>query len=158
MIQLTDNFEFNSAPIDAKLAPVESYDALKEINNSYRFLGMTVVVTNSGTGETATYLPQTYVLSSSLSNRGWKLQSGFSVPTYAHLSTLAYNAITLGLEAFVVADETDGGKMNKYWVTAIDKSSKTVNWERKTYSTELMIDGDNIEEPEEIVNDNAEMK
>lgn len=154
MIQLTENFQFNGAPVDATLNPVASYDDLKSITSTNRFLGMTVVVTNSGT----TKMPQTYVLSTSTLNSGWKLQSGFSVPTYASLSTLVYNAITLGLEAIVVADETDGGKMNKYWVTAIDKSSKTVNWERKTYSTELMIDGDNIEEPEEIVNDNAEMK
>ena len=152
MIQLTDNLKFNKAPVDAALTPVASYNDLKSITSTNRFLGMTVVVTNSGT----TKMPQTYVLSNS--TLSWKLQSGFSVPTYASLSTLVYNAITLGLEAIVVADETDGGKMNKYWVTAIDTESKTVNWERKVYSTELMIDGDNIEEPEEIIDNNAEMK
>ena len=46
----------------------------------------------------------------------------------------------------VQADETNDGKVTKYWVTAIDGGD--VTWSRKQYGAQVTVDGEDLESEE----------
>lgn len=135
--------------LDAKMQPVESVNDLKDLARfplQDRYVGMTVVVLNNTydeDGYVVTSNPVEYWLVGDILNACWqkKVSDNITVPTYADLPVLNYflnngdpypNGVYVGMERIVLADETNEGKMSKYWVIGIDEEGN-VSWERKEY-------------------------
>ena len=60
--------------------------------------------------------------------------------------SLSSEAVALGFEMVVQQDESNDGKVTKYWVTAIDGSN--VTWSQKQYGggeAHVIVDGEDIE-------------
>lgn len=129
-------------PLDAKLTPAESYDDLKDaarIPVSQRYVGLTVTVLNTST----TKIPVEYWLVGGRSNASWKIKTGNIVDTKANLLAISPSACTVGLEMIVQADESNEGKLTKYWVTSVENGE--VTWEKKEYGANVTVTGEDQE-------------
>lgn len=138
-------YSTGTAPVDAKMTPAATFDELKvaaRIPVAQRYVGLTVTVLNSGT----TNIPTDYWLVGGVRNSNWKIKAGNLVDTKANLLLISPSACTIGLEMVVQADETNGGKVTKYWVTAIENG--TVTWEQKRYGAGVTVDGEDLESVE----------
>lgn len=123
---------------DSTLGPYADLTALNGITNLFQ--GLTVTVLAPVPMEC--WLPKGKLKSS------WRVKQFTSIPTYADLisySTTIFasmkNLVDKGTEAIVVADETNDGRVTKYWVTAKDNNGLT--WEKE--STGIPVDGDDLE-------------
>ena len=118
-------------PLDAKTTPAEFYEDITDaarIPVAQRYEGLTVtVLKNPGSGKT----PVEYWLVGGRTNACWKITTGNVIDTKANLLRLSPSACTIGLEMVVQADETNDGKVTKYWVTAIENG--VVTWTQKQY-------------------------
>ena len=128
-------------PLDEKQTPAEVFSDLNDTARlplANRYVGMTVLVLNPS--------PVEYWLVGGTKNKNWKVKAGNVVPTKADLNAISASACTLGLEMVVQADETNEGKVTKYWVTSITNDVPT--WEQKQYGgggAEVTITGEDIE-------------
>lgn len=69
-MNISEQFYYTGrGPLDSKMAPVENIDGLKSIPRSERFIGLTVVVLDDGSGNG----PREYWLKESLGS--WVLKS-----------------------------------------------------------------------------------
>lgn len=134
-------------PLDAKQTPVDSYSDLlltkRDLGGiplTKRYVGMTVTVLNSDT----TNIPTEYWLVGGRTNACWKIKTSNVIDTKAHLLALSASACTVGLEMVVQADETNGGKVTKYWVTKIENGAPV--WEKKIYGTGVTVEGEDLEQ------------
>lgn len=138
--------------IDAALEPVENYSGLTSIAIKSRYVGMEKVVLNKENGQT---YPMKFFLSGSTRNTGWKIKQIFPLKDYATLKniltlvpSISAKSYMVGLEATVIADETNDNRPTKYWITAIDTDSNTLTWERcngSGVSNGVTVDGDDQE-------------
>lgn len=132
-------------PLDAKLTPAGVYEdiasksGLTRIPLTHRYEGLTVTVLNNGH-------PVDFWLVGGRSNACWKVKTGNIVGTKQELLSLSSSACTIGLEMVVQEDETNDGKLTKYWVTEIDGGN--VTWEKKEYGANVTVDGEDIESNE----------
>ena len=132
-------------PLDAKLTPADSYEELQDLQRipvANRYAGMTVTVLNASSGG-----PVDYWLVGGRTNACWKIKAGNLIDTKAHLLAISPSACTLGLEMVVQADESNEGKVTKYWVTEINNG--VVTWSQKQYgggAAQVTVDGEDIEE------------
>lgn len=131
-------------PLDAKLTPADSYSELQDLTRipvAQRYVGLTVTVLNAGDGGT----PIDYWLVGGRTNASWKIKTGNIIDTKAHLLAISSSACTLGLEMVVQQDETNEGKVTKYWVTEIDGGN--VTWSQKQYggSANVTVEGEDLE-------------
>ena len=127
-------------PLDAKLTPAESYAELTDLSRipvAQRYVGLTVTVLNP--------TPIEYWLVGGRTNASWKIKAGNVIDTKAHLLAISSSACTVGLEMVVQADETNDGKVTKYWVTAIENGN--VTWEQKIYggTANVPVEGEDQE-------------
>ena len=136
-------------PLDAKSTPVETMEELAAIPMNYRYIGLTITVLNSvydDEDELVSQNPVEYWLIGGIQNRFWKIKHANLVPTKADLLSLSSEAVALGFEMVVQQDESNDGKVTKYWVTAIDGSN--VTWSQKQYGggeAHVIVDGEDIE-------------
>lgn len=133
-------------PLDAKSTPVETLQDLAAIPMNYRYIGLTVTVLNSvydEEDELVSQNPVDYWLVGGIQNRFWRVKKSNIVPTKGDLNAIASDACFLGLEMVVQEDETNDGKVTKYWVTGIDNG--TVTWSRKQYGGAVTVDGEDLE-------------
>ena len=133
-----------SGPLDAKLTPADSYSDLvakERIPLTQRYVGLTVTVLNKEEGGT----PVEYWLVGGKMNSSWKIKTGNIIDTKEHLLAISPSACTLGLEMVVQQDESNEGKVTKYWVTAIDGGN--VTWSQKQYGggANVTVDGEDLE-------------
>ena len=129
-------------PLDAKSTPVDTLEELAAIPMSYRYEGLTVTVLNTvydEDDEIVSQNPVEYWLVGGRTNAFWKIKKGNVVPDKATLLALSSGACSVGLEMVVQADETDGGKVTKYWVTAIENG--VVTWAKKEYGANVTVEG-----------------
>ncbi|MBP5725281.1 MAG: hypothetical protein J6X18_17110 [Bacteroidales bacterium] len=125
-------------PLDAKMTPADSYEELTDLSRipvAQRYVGLTVTVLNP--------TPVEYWLVGGRTNASWKIKAGNIVDTKANLLAISSSACTVGLEMVVQADETNEGKVTKYWVTAIDGAN--VTWDRKQYGAQVTVEGEDQE-------------
>lgn len=133
-----------TSPLDAKLTPADSYSDLvhaQRIPLAQRYVGLTVTVLNKGEGG----IPVEYWLVGGRTNSAWKIKAGNIIDTKEHLLAISPSACTLGLEMVVQQDESNDGKVTKYWVTAIDGGN--VTWSQKQYGggSNVTVDGEDLE-------------
>lgn len=129
-------------PLDAKSTPVDTLQELAAIPMNYRYEGLTITVLNTvydEDDEIVSQNPVEYWLIGGRTNAFWKVKNGNLVPDKATLLALSPSACTIGIEMVVQADETNNGKVTKYWVTNIQNN--TVTWEKKEYGANVTIDG-----------------
>lgn len=129
-------------PLDAKSTPVDTLQELAAIPMNYRYEGLTITVLNTvydEDDEIVSQNPVEYWLIGGRTNAFWKVKSSNLVPDKATLLALSPSACTIGTEMVVQADETNEGKVTKYWVTAIQDNR--VTWEKKEYGANVTIDG-----------------
>jgi hypothetical protein len=124
-------YSAKASPLDAKQTPADVYldiaSGMTRIPRAQRYVGLTVTVLNKDT----TNIPVDYWLVGGTTNANWKVKAGNIVGTKANLLAISPSACTVGLEMVVQADETNDGKVTKYWVTEINGAN--VTWERKVY-------------------------
>ena len=136
-----------AGPLDAKLTPADTYEEIASVSGlsriplTQRYVGMTVTVLNSG-------YPVEYWLVGGRTNACWKIKAGNIVDTKESLLAISPSACTVGLEMIVQADESNDGKLTKYWVTDVNENE--VTWERKQYGggAAVTVDGEDIESEE----------
>lgn len=133
-----------TSPLDAKLTPADSYSKLvdaQRIPLAHRYVGLTVTVLNKEEGG----IPVEYWLVGGRTNSSWKIKAGNIIDTKEHLLAISPSACTLGLEMVVQQDESNDGKVTKYWVTAIDGGN--VTWSQKQYGggANVTVDGEDLE-------------
>ena len=134
-------YSSGKAPLDAKTTPAASYEELKDaarIPIAERYVGLTVTVLSP--------TPVEYWLIGGTRNSNWKIKTGNLIDTKENLLAISPSACTLGLEMVVQADESNEGKVTKYWVTAIDGAN--VTWSRKQYGASVTVDGEDLESEE----------
>lgn len=141
-VVISDPFYYGGkGPLDAKQTPAEVYSDLNDTSRiplSERYVGLTVLVLNPS--------PTEYWLVGGTKNKNWKIKQGNVVPTKADLNAIAADACTLGLEMVVQADETNEGKVTKYWVTEFNGTTPV--WSQKQYgggSANVPVDGEDLE-------------
>lgn len=130
-------------PLDAALAPVESYDQLTAISEEYRYEGMTITIQNDNIG------PIEYFLY----NEAWKIKKLPVLRTFDEMSLLPtdYQQYLVGTEVVIRKDENNDNKLSKYWVSAISRTG--VTWERRDISSDkntITITGNDMEESEAV--------
>ena len=131
-------YSTSRGPLDAKQTPADSYAELTDLQRipvAQRYVGLTVTVLNP--------TPIEYWLVGGRTNASWKIKAGNIIDTKENLLAISPSACTVGLEMVVQADETNDGKVTKYWVTAIDGGD--VTWSRKQYSAQVTVDGEDLE-------------
>ena len=129
-------------PLDAKLTPADSYAELTDLTRipvAQRYVGLTVTVLNANSGGT----PVEYWLVGGRTNASWRIKAGNIIDTKANLLAISPAACTVGLEMIVQADESNGGKLTKYWVTAIENGE--VTWSQKQYGAQVTVEGEDQE-------------
>mgnify|MGYP003302784218 CR=1 FL=1 len=126
---IDERIEFLGGYVDNILGPYEDLNALKGLSSSQRFEGLTVMVKSP--------IPMEVWLVGGKNNSNWRIKSLIPVDTYADLEAATQTIVgvinkmlNIGTEATVIADETNEGKLTKYWVTNIDTTAKTVTWEK----------------------------
>ena len=130
-------YSTSKGPLDAKMTPAETYEDLKvasRIPAAHRYVGLTVLV--------LTPSPVEYWLVGGTTNKNWKIKTN-SVPTKADLLAISPSACTLGTEMIVQADESNGGKVTKYWVSSFDGTAPV--WEMKQYGAAISVEGNDME-------------
>lgn len=141
-ILLPQQVYVNKGYVDNTMGPYENIAALGQITNL--FVGLTVTVLNPVPMEC--WLPKRALKS------GWRIKKLSSVATYADLESLSDTVLASdmkglvekGMEAVVLADETNEGKVTKYIVT--EKTSSVITWERQNSYIGVPVDGDDVEE------------
>ena len=140
---ITEQF-YSSArgPLAAKLTPADSYAELTDLTRipvAQRYVGLTVTVLNANSGGT----PVEYWLVGGRTNASWRIKAGNIIDTKANLLAISPAACTVGLEMIVQADESNDGKLTKYWVTAIENGE--VTWSQKQYGAQVTVEGEDQE-------------
>ena len=129
-------------PVDSTYGPYADLAALGDITNLYQ--GLTVVVL-------APVVMECWLHNGKRKNH-WRVKRFTSIPTYADLqqySATIFAAmnylIDVGTEATVLADETNEGKVTKYWVTG--KENGQIIWEKFSGAggATITVDGDDQE-------------
>lgn len=137
----------NEGYLDQKMGPYSTLTDLKNIK--YRFVGMTVNV--------LTPVQMEVWLVNGKLNSNWRIKQFSSIPTHAKLIEFTNTIfssfkkmITVGTEATVIADETNDGKVTKYWV--ISNDGNAIVWEKmnngnleENYVPKNCITGEDIE-------------
>jgi hypothetical protein len=124
-------------------------EELAAIPMNYRYIGLTITVLNSvydEEDELVSQNPVEYWLIGGITNPHWKIKHANLIPTKADLLSLSSEAVALGYEMVVQHDESNEGKVTKYWVTAID--GENVTWSQKQYgggSANVTVDGEDLE-------------
>lgn len=134
-------YSTSRGPLDAKQTPADTYEELTDTQRipvAQRYVGLTVTVLNP--------TPVEYWLVGGRTNASWKVKTGNIIDTKENLLAISSSACTVGLEMVVQADETNDGKVTKYWVTAIDGGN--VTWSRKQYGAQVTVDGEDLESEE----------
>ena len=138
---LPQQYYVKNAPVDSSYGPYADLNALDGVSNLYQ--GLTVVVLSPVVMEC--WLPN------GNRKRHWRVKRFTSIATYADL--LSYSStifaamnylIDVGTEATVLADETNEGKVTKYWVTG--KENGQIIWEKFSGAGgAITVDGDDQE-------------
>lgn len=139
-----------NSPVDAALAPLETYNDIGSIGEDYRYDGLTVTVKKTDDGKK---LPIEYFLYQGTSNNYWKIKKLPPLNTYADMASLpqSYKLYLIGTEVVIKKDENNGNKPSKYWVTAV--STAGVTWERCNMAVDsngVTISGNDMEESEAV--------
>ena len=132
---LIEQFQYTGGYVDTILGPYDDLTSLKSINSDFRFEGLTVVIKSP--------VQMECWLVGGTANSYWRIKSLFPLNTYADLVAATeeiqasfVKMVNVGTEATVLEDETNDGKLTKYWATAVDTKAKTVTWERMTGGAE----------------------
>ena len=125
---------------DNTMGPYADIEALGQITNL--FVGLTVTVLSPVPMEC--WLPKRALKS------GWRIKHLSSVATYADLVSVSETIFTemkalveKGMEATVIADEPNDGKVTKYIVS--NKTNEGIEWERQNSFAGVPVDGDDVE-------------
>ncbi|MEE1250570.1 MAG: hypothetical protein UHU19_15285 [Lachnospiraceae bacterium] len=142
------NAYIEHGPVDAALMPVEHVTDLDNIEDKYRYEGMTVTVLKTADEQS---IPIEYCIY----NGAWKIKRISLLKTYAALKGSLpsdYRYYLVGLKAVVRKDETNDNKMTEYQVTNIDIRNKTVTWERcngiSSTASAITVEGADMESAE----------
>lgn len=140
---LSERISYNGAYADNSMGPVASVEALTGLTNLFQGLTVTVLAP----------VPMELWLRDGKTRAYWRIKRFKPFATFADLQAKTSAIVEQmqglfekGVEASVLADETNGGQFTKYYVKEKAKVEGvwTLTWEKESVAG-IPVDGDDLE-------------
>lgn len=140
---LSERVFYNGAYSDVSMGPVESVEALTGLTNLFQGLTVTVLAP----------VPMELWLRDGKTRAYWRIKRFKPFTTFEDLQTKTAPIVAQmqglfekGVEATVLADETNDGKYTKYYVDSKEKVDGvwTLTWKKVSSEGAITVDGDDL--------------
>jgi len=144
-ITLSDQIFYNSSYSDISMDPVESVEALTGLTNLFQGLTITVL----------TPVPMELWLRDGKIRAYWRIKRFKPFATFedlrvktADIVTKMHSLFEKGIEATVLADETNNGELTKYYLDSKAKVEGvwTLTWKKVSVDAGVIVVGDDLED------------